>query len=66
MRSMRLAWCSGLAVTGILMPGSARPAAAQEPTGQVVKLGEGQTLTISGFLNATWFMNSGFFLFLER
>ena len=50
MRSMRLAWCSGLAVTGILMPGSARPAAAQEPTGQVVKLGEGQTLTISGFL----------------
>jgi hypothetical protein len=43
------------------MLGSARPAAAQQPTGQVVRLGDGQTLTISGFINATWFINSGRF-----
>jgi hypothetical protein len=58
---MRLAWCSGLAVMGVLAFGSGRPAVAQQPTGQVVRLGDGQTLTISGFINATWFMNSGRF-----
>jgi hypothetical protein len=56
-----MTWCSGLAVIAILMLGSVRPAAAQQPTGQVVRLGDGQTLTISGFINATWFMNSGRF-----
>ena len=58
---MRLTWCSGLAVMGFLMLGGVRPALAQQPTGQVVRLGDGQTLTISGFINATWFMNSGRF-----
>src|SRR6266850_449352 len=60
---MRMTWCSGLAVIGILMFGSTRPAVAQQPTGQVVKLGDGETLTISGFVSATWFMNSGYFAF---
>ncbi|HYT95366.1 MAG TPA: hypothetical protein VEL76_41995 [Gemmataceae bacterium] len=60
---MRMTWCSGLAVIGILMLGVARSAVAQQPTGQVVKLGEGETLTIGGFVNATWFMNNGFFAF---
>jgi hypothetical protein len=60
---MRLAWCSGLAVMGILMLGSTRPAVAQQPTGQVVKLGDGETLTIGGFVSASWFMNSGYFAF---
>jgi len=32
-------------------------AAAQQPAGQVVKLGEGETLTISGFVSATLFMD---------
>lgn len=56
----RLAWFSRLAVFGILALGGARSTAAQGG-GQVVRLGEGETLTISGFLNATWFMNSGVF-----
>ena len=58
---MRMTWCSGLAVIGILMLGVARSAVAQQPTGQVVKLGEGETLTIGGFVSATWYMNSGLF-----
>ena len=60
---MRMTWCSGLAVIGILMLGVARSAVAQQPTGQVVKLGEGETLTIGGFVSATWFLNSGYFAF---
>jgi len=56
----RLAWFSAFAVMGILTIG-VRPAVAQQPAGQVVRLGDGQTLTISGFINATWFMNSGRF-----
>src|SRR6266705_2797057 len=60
---MRMTWCSGLAVIGILMLGVTRSAVAQQPTGQVVKLGEGETLTIGGFLSASWFMNSGYFAF---
>jgi hypothetical protein len=59
--SMRLAWFSGVAVAVILAVGGARPAPAQQPAGQVVRLGEGQTLTISGFVSATLFMNSGLF-----
>jgi hypothetical protein len=57
----RLAWFSRLAVViALALVGSGgRPALAQ----QVVKLGEGETLTISGFISATWFMNSGFFAF---
>jgi len=43
--------------------GGARSAAAQAAGGQVVKLGEGETLTISGFLSATLYGNSGFFTF---
>ena len=57
----RLTWFSGFVVAGILLLG-ARPAVAQGG-GQVVKLGEGETLTISGFINATMFMNRGFFIF---
>src|SRR5881394_2840865 len=59
---MRLAWVSGL-VVGFLALGGARAAPAQAGGGQVVKLGEGETLTISGFVNATWYMNNGFFGF---
>ena len=58
---IRLAWLSVLVVVGFLALGGAQSAAAQAGTGQVVKLGEGETLTISGFLNATWFMNNGLF-----
>lgn len=54
---MRLTWFSGFAVAVILAVGGARPATAQ----QVVRLGEGQTLTISGFISSTLFMNSGLF-----
>jgi len=62
---IRLAWVSGLVVVGLvaLGGGGARSAAAQAAGGQVVKLGEGETLTISGFLSATLYGNSGFFTF---
>src|SRR5207244_2590762 len=53
---------SGLAVIVISVLGGARPAPAQQPTGQVVRLGEGETLTISGFINATLYTNSGRFV----
>jgi len=45
-------------VATVLALGSARAASAQ----QVVKLGEGETLTISGFVSATMFTNSGRFV----
>src|SRR2546425_13314251 len=51
----------GLAVFVISVLAGARSAVAQQPTGQVVKLGEGETLTIGGFVSATWYMNSGLF-----
>src|SRR3989454_4537549 len=51
----------GLAVFVISVLAGERSAPAQQPTGQVVKLGEGETLTISGFINATMFTNSGLF-----
>ena len=54
----RLTWFSGLVVAGILLLG-ARPAVAQ----QSVKLGAGDTLTISGFINATLYNNRGYFDF---
>jgi len=53
----RMASLCGLAVTAVLMLGGARAATAQ----QVVKLGEGETLTISGFINATMFNARGLF-----
>src|SRR2546429_3378218 len=52
----RMASFSTLAVAGVLMLG-ARAATAQ----QVVKLGEGETLTISGFISATLFNDRGLF-----
>src|SRR4051812_21078368 len=60
---IRLAWVSVLGLVGLVALGGAQSAAAQAGGGQVVKLGEGETLTIGGFINATWFMNSGFFGF---
>src|SRR5437660_8593736 len=45
---------SGLAVIVISVLGGARPASAQQPT-QVVRLGEGETLTIGGFMHGTLF-----------
>lgn len=61
----RLAWFSRLALVGMLAiaSGGVRGVLAQQPAGQVVKLGEGETLTISGFLSATLYSNSGFFTF---
>src|SRR5437588_3449173 len=44
-------------VAAVLVLGNARPASAQ----QVVKLGEGETLTISGFVDATLFNTRGLF-----
>jgi len=44
-------------VATVLVLGSARAASAQ----QVVKLGEGETLTISGFISATLFNDRGLF-----
>src|SRR5256885_13270224 len=57
---IRLAWVSVLGLVGLVALGGAQSAAAQG-AGAQVKLGEGVTLTISGFLNATWFTNSGIF-----
>jgi len=53
----RLASFSGLAVAAVVTLGVASPATAQ----QVVKFGEGQTLTISGFVSATMFTDHGVF-----
>src|SRR5205823_168545 len=53
----RMASFSTFAVAGVLMLGGARAATAQ----QVVKLAEGETLTISGFVNGTLFNDVGFF-----
>ena len=52
---------SRLAAVVIVLLGGARSAPAQQPTGQVVKLGEGETLTITGFANVTLFTNIGLF-----
>ncbi|PYO97593.1 MAG: hypothetical protein DMD60_06345 [Gemmatimonadetes bacterium] len=46
-----------LAIGAAVMLGGARAVSAQ----QVVKLGEGETLTISGFINATLFNDRGLF-----
>ncbi len=56
MRKRVASWL-GLAATVVTMLGGAGRAAAQ----QQVKLSEGATLTISGFINATLFNNRGLF-----
>ena len=53
----RLASFSGLAVAGVVILVGPSPARAQ----QVVKLGEGETLTISGFISTTLFNDHGVF-----
>ncbi len=53
----RIASFFTLAVLAVLMLGGARATSAQ----QVVKLGEGETLTISGFISATLFSDRGLF-----
>src|SRR5437016_13614050 len=52
---------SGLAAVVLFVLGGARPAPAQQPTGQVVRLGEGETLTIGGLINGTLVNDGGLF-----
>src|SRR5881296_3182995 len=54
---IRMASFFGLTVAVASILWAAAPAAAQQPAGQVVKLGEGETLTITGFISATLFTN---------
>src|SRR2546425_1053933 len=56
MRTRMPSFCT-LAVLAVFMLGGARTISAQ----QVVKFGEGQTLTISGFMSATMFYDHGLF-----
>ncbi len=56
MRTRMSSFCT-LAVLVVFMLGGAATASAQ----QVVKFGEGQTLTISGFISATMFYDHGLF-----
>ncbi len=56
---MRVARFPAIIVAAVVTLGSVRTAGAQ----QTVKLGAGDTLTISGFINATLFTNTGFFTF---
>jgi len=56
MRTRMSSFCT-LAVLAVFMLGGPRTSSAQ----QVVKLGEGETLTISGFISATMFTNRGLF-----
>src|SRR5437773_4659705 len=58
---IRMASFFGLAVAVMFIIWGAAPAAAQQPAGQVVKLGEGETLTITGFISASYFANHGRF-----
>src|SRR2546422_6972176 len=53
----RIASLSVLAVAAVVMLGGAPAASAQ----QVVKFGEGQTLTISGFISSTFFVDRSLF-----
>src|SRR5881628_1813196 len=53
----RMASFSWPAVAAVVILAGARAAPAQ----QVVKLGEGETLTISGFINSTFFTDRGLF-----
>src|SRR2546427_1420832 len=56
MRTRISSFCT-LAVLAVFMLGGSRTSSAQ----QVVKFGEGQTLTISGFISATMFYDHGLF-----
>src|SRR2546426_6703282 len=56
MRTRMSSFCT-LAVLAVFMLGGPRASSAQ----QVVKFGEGQTLTISGFISATMFYDHGLF-----
>ena len=56
MRTRMSSFCT-LAVLAVFMLGGPRISSAQ----QVVKFGEGQTLTISGFISATMFYDHGLF-----
>ena len=56
MRTRMSSFCT-LAVLAVCMLGGPRTSSAQ----QLVKLGEGETLTISGFISATMFTNRGLF-----
>ena len=56
MRTRMPSFCT-LAVLAVFMLGGSRTSSAQ----QVVKFGEGQTLTISGFVSATMFNDRGLF-----
>src|SRR5213592_4855021 len=56
MRTRIASFCT-LAVLAVFMLGGSRTSSAQ----QVVKFGEGQTLTISGFISATMFYDHGLF-----
>src|SRR6266487_966451 len=58
---IRMASFFGLAVAVMFIIWGAAPVAAQQPAGQVVKLGEGETLTITGFISASYFANHGRF-----
>ena len=60
---MRIRMASFSWPVGVLVSvfAAAAPVAAQQPAGQVVKLGEGETLTISGFINASFFNDRGVF-----
>jgi hypothetical protein len=60
---IRPAWVSVFVMVGLVTLGGAESVLAQAGGGQVVKLGEGETLTISGFINATLYGNNGFFGF---
>jgi len=56
----RKALFSGFAVALVLILAGTLPLPAQQaPAGQVVKLGEGETLTISGFISTTLFNDRG-------
>ena len=55
--SKRMLSCSACVIATVLVLAGARAASAQ----QVVKLGEGETLTITGFINATLFNDRGLF-----
>ena len=61
MRTRIASFCT-LAVLVVFMLGGAATASAQ----QVVKLGEGETLTISGFISATLFNDRGLFSFFGQ
>src|SRR5713226_6213779 len=56
MRTRMPSFCT-LSVLAVFMLGGSRTSSAQ----QVVKFGEGQTLTISGFISATMFYDHGLF-----